>query len=143
MINRKNGDFAMKTKEELNVLRTELQTLKTELNGLDEDELALVTGGSTESDLAADFFIYLSKAGVALTRAAGTLGLEQTERRQACRDALDKTREALQEKLANVPWNLIKITVNKALEALNGLTGEDFAIARTALETCINLLAEY
>ena len=41
----------MKTKEELNELKEEYESVKSKLSGLSEDELAQVAGGSFDGDL--------------------------------------------------------------------------------------------
>ena len=134
----------MKTKEELNILKDEIKTFSAKFAELTEDELDQVAAGSTESDLEADFYILISKAGVALTRAQNTTWVTSDPiRKDACRKALEKTREALQEKLAGVPWNFVKNNVDEALAALNGVTGDDFDIARAKLEECSKMLEGY
>ena len=133
----------MKTKEELNALKEEVETLNKKLSELSEDELVQVTGGAGD-DLQADFLIYINKAGIALTRANDALWSSgDTERWQACDEALRKTRMVLQERLTGAPWSYVKLSLNKALSALNGLTGSDFEIARSALEACNDLLEGY
>lgn len=44
----------MKTKEELNAIKTEVETLSKKLAELSEEELMLVTGGTYPKDIGSD-----------------------------------------------------------------------------------------
>ena len=60
-----NGDDAMKTKEELNVLKEDVETINKKLTELTEEELAQLSGGNIEQDIKnmAKQYFQLDKEG--------------------------------------------------------------------------------
>ena len=54
-----------------------------------------------------------------------------------------RAKEALFERNAGVPWDVIKRCVNAALAALNGVSGEGPDKARHNLQAIMDLLAEF